>query len=40
VAAAGLGSIDQAHTADEWIDRAELKRGVEFYRRFIESLAA
>ena len=36
-AAAGPGSIDQAHTADEWIDLEELERGVAFYRRFLEA---
>jgi acetylornithine deacetylase/succinyl-diaminopimelate desuccinylase-like protein len=33
--AAGPGDIAQAHTADEWIDEDELRRGVEFYRRFL-----
>ncbi len=33
--AAGPGSIAQAHTADEWLDVAELRRGVEFYKRFL-----
>lgn len=28
---AGAGSIDQAHTADEWMDLAELGRGARFY---------
>jgi acetylornithine deacetylase len=27
----GPGDIAQAHTADEWIDLAELQRGVEVY---------
>jgi acetylornithine deacetylase len=36
-AAAGPGSIDQAHTADEWIAIGELERGVAFYRRFLEA---
>lgn len=36
--AAGPGSIDQAHTADEWISLDELGRGVRFYRRFLESV--
>lgn len=36
--AAGPGSITQAHTADEFIDIADLKEGVRFYRRFLESL--
>ncbi len=35
-AAAGPGDIAQAHTEDEWIDLAELGRGVAFYRRFLE----
>lgn len=33
--AAGPGSIRQAHTKDEWIAVDDLKRGVEFYRRFL-----
>lgn len=37
--AAGPGSIDQAHTADEWISIRALEDGVEFYRKFLESLA-
>jgi len=36
--AAGPGSIDQAHTADEWISVDELDRGVVFYRRFLEAV--
>ncbi len=32
---AGPGSIDQAHTADEWIDLAELERGARFYTELI-----
>ncbi len=35
-AAAGPGSIAQAHTADEWLDEAELREGVEFYKRFLQ----
>jgi succinyl-diaminopimelate desuccinylase len=35
-AAAGPGSIAQAHTADEWVSLAELDRGVRFYRDFLE----
>ncbi len=35
--AAGPGSIDQAHTDDEWIDLRELEKGVDFYRAFLES---
>jgi len=34
----GPGSIDQAHTADEFIDLAELARGAEFFGRFIAGL--
>ncbi len=33
--AAGPGDIAQAHTADEWIDEAELERGARFYRDFL-----
>ena len=33
--AAGPGDIAQAHTADEWIDEAELERGAVFYRDFL-----
>lgn len=36
--AMGPGSIAQAHTEDEWIEVAELERGVDFFRRFLESL--
>lgn len=36
--AAGPGRIDQAHTADEFIEIADLEEGVRFYRRFLESL--
>lgn len=35
--AAGPGSIAQAHTADEWLAVADLQKGVEFYRRFLEA---
>lgn len=35
--AAGPGSIDQAHTADEWIAIDDLEKGVAFFRRFLES---
>lgn len=35
----GPGSIDQAHTADEFIDIAELRAGAEFFTRFVASLA-
>jgi acetylornithine deacetylase/succinyl-diaminopimelate desuccinylase-like protein len=34
--AAGPGSIAQAHTADEWLDVEELRRGVEFYKLFLQ----
>lgn len=37
--AAGPGSIEQAHTVDEWISIRELEEGVDFYRKFLESLA-
>lgn len=36
--AAGPGRIDQAHTADEFIEIDALEEGVRFYRRFLESL--
>jgi acetylornithine deacetylase/succinyl-diaminopimelate desuccinylase-like protein len=36
--ALGPGSIAQAHTDDEWIEVAELERGVGFFRRFLSSL--
>lgn len=35
--AAGPGSIDQAHTDDEWIRVEELEKGVNFYRAFLET---
>lgn len=35
--AAGPGSIAQAHTNDEWIAVEDLRSGVEFYRRFLET---
>jgi acetylornithine deacetylase/succinyl-diaminopimelate desuccinylase-like protein len=35
--ALGPGSIKQAHTSDEFIDVAELRRGVEFFRNFLLS---
>jgi acetylornithine deacetylase/succinyl-diaminopimelate desuccinylase-like protein len=37
--AIGPGSIAQAHTEDEWIEVAELERGVEFFQRFLQKLA-
>ena len=36
--AAGPGSIAQAHTADEWLAVEELRRGVEFYKRFLQKV--
>ena len=36
--AAGPGSIDQAHTEDEWIALDALEQGVTFYRKFLEAL--
>jgi acetylornithine deacetylase/succinyl-diaminopimelate desuccinylase-like protein len=36
--AMGPGSIDQAHTKDEWIAIAELERGAEFFGRFLAAL--
>lgn len=36
--AAGPGNIAQAHTADEFVELDELRRGVEFYGRFLRSL--
>lgn len=36
--AIGPGSIEQAHTKDEWIAIAELERGVEFFVRWLRSL--
>jgi acetylornithine deacetylase/succinyl-diaminopimelate desuccinylase-like protein len=35
--ALGPGSIKQAHTTDEFIDVAELERGVQFFRNFLLS---
>jgi acetylornithine deacetylase len=35
--ALGPGSIKQAHTSDEYIEVAELERGVEFFRTFLLS---
>ena len=34
----GPGSIDQAHTADEFIELAALERGADFFTRFIRGL--
>jgi acetylornithine deacetylase/succinyl-diaminopimelate desuccinylase-like protein len=36
--ALGPGSIEQAHTADEWISVADLEAGVEFFKRFLQGL--
>jgi len=36
--AVGPGSIAQAHTADEFIEVADLERGVEFFKKFLHSL--
>jgi len=36
--AVGPGSIAQAHTEDEYIETAELERGVEFFKKFLHSL--
>lgn len=36
--AAGPGSIDQAHTKDEWISIKQLEAGVTFYRNFLRAL--
>ncbi|MBS0661210.1 MAG: M20 family metallopeptidase [Verrucomicrobia bacterium] len=38
--AAGPGDIAQAHTADEFLAVDDLRRGEEFYTRFLRSLAA
>lgn len=37
--AVGPGSIQQAHTADEWIAVEDIEKGAEFFRRFLRSLA-
>jgi acetylornithine deacetylase/succinyl-diaminopimelate desuccinylase-like protein len=36
--AVGPGSIAQAHTEDEFIETAELERGVEFFKKFLHGL--
>ena len=36
--AVGPGSIAQAHTEDEFIEVAALERGVEFFKKFLQSL--
>jgi acetylornithine deacetylase len=33
----GPGSIDQAHTSDEWIALAQLEQGEQLYRTFVET---
>jgi acetylornithine deacetylase/succinyl-diaminopimelate desuccinylase-like protein len=38
--ALGPGSIEQAHTADEWISVADLEAGVAFFKSFLRSLDA
>ena len=35
----GPGSIEQAHQPDEWIERAQLERGVQFMQRLIARLS-
>lgn len=35
----GPGNIEQAHRADEWIDLAQLERGIEVYRSLIHHYA-
>jgi acetylornithine deacetylase/succinyl-diaminopimelate desuccinylase-like protein len=36
--ALGPGSIEQAHTKDEWIEVDELEQGVEFFGKFLSKL--
>jgi acetylornithine deacetylase len=36
--ALGPGSIEQAHTADEWIRVEDVEAGVDFFRRFLREL--
>jgi acetylornithine deacetylase/succinyl-diaminopimelate desuccinylase-like protein len=36
--ALGPGSIEQAHTADEWFSVADLEAGVEFFKRLLQGL--
>jgi acetylornithine deacetylase/succinyl-diaminopimelate desuccinylase-like protein len=36
--ACGPGSIDQAHTKDEFIRVSDLENGVTFFRRFLATL--
>ncbi len=37
--ALGPGSMDQAHTADEWISLADLEAGVAFFKTLLQKLA-
>jgi acetylornithine deacetylase/succinyl-diaminopimelate desuccinylase-like protein len=37
--ALGPGSMEQAHTADEWISVADLRAGVEFFKTLLKKLA-
>jgi acetylornithine deacetylase/succinyl-diaminopimelate desuccinylase-like protein len=36
--ALGPGSIDQAHTADEWISLADLEAGVVLFKTLLQKL--
>ena len=36
----GPGSIDQAHAADEYVELAQVKQAMEFYRRFVLDFGA
>jgi acetylornithine deacetylase/succinyl-diaminopimelate desuccinylase-like protein len=38
--AAGPGSIDQAHTHDEWISEKDLESGADFYEDFLLSASS
>ncbi|HCN30080.1 MAG TPA: acetylornithine deacetylase, partial [Verrucomicrobiales bacterium] len=35
----GPGSIDRAHTADEFIELDQVERALEFHRRFLSTFA-
>jgi len=35
----GPGSIDQAHTAEEWVDLGQVERAFEFYREMMKRFA-
>ncbi|MBF6604979.1 MAG: M20/M25/M40 family metallo-hydrolase [Chloroflexi bacterium] len=35
----GPGSIDQAHSADEWVDLREVERAVDLYERIVDEFA-